>query len=312
METRAHYVIVGLFTLLTLLAALGFGVWLVKSGQQQETSRYRILFAETVSGLGVGSLVQYNGLRVGEVKALYLDPQDPRRVFADVEIDSMTPINQGTRAQMVLANITGAANIQLTTDNPDAPALEAADELPPIIRADPSPLGSLLGSGEALISGVDLLVGRGTELLSPQNLDHIAGILANLEQISGDLAQSRGGVETLAGRLERVLEQAEGLLADSRQLVGGANRLLANEVAPALGEGRQALAALARSSARIEQLLQQKSPALAQGADAVAELEPAVRELQRSLVMLNRILSRLENDPAGYLSGKPALQEFSP
>ena len=58
METRAHHVIIGLFTLLGLLLALGFGVWLVKSGQQQETKSYRVVFEEAVTGLTVGEYHQ--------------------------------------------------------------------------------------------------------------------------------------------------------------------------------------------------------------------------------------------------------------
>ncbi|MFC6671584.1 MlaD family protein [Marinobacterium aestuariivivens] len=123
METRAHHVIIGLFTLLGLGLALAFGLWLAKSGNDRDTLRYRVVFSEPVSGLTEGSLVQYNGLRVGEVSRLQLDPQDPRRVWADIEVSQSTPVNQGTRARQAIANITGAANILLSSGALDAPPL---------------------------------------------------------------------------------------------------------------------------------------------------------------------------------------------
>jgi phospholipid/cholesterol/gamma-HCH transport system substrate-binding protein len=44
----------------------------------------------------------------------------------------------------------------------------------------------------------------------------------------------------------------------------------------------------------------------------MAEIGPVMQELQRSLGTLNRILSRLEEDPAAYLTGRPPAPEFTP
>src|SRR5690554_6504746 len=106
-----------------------------------ETRRYRVVFNEAVTGLTVGSLVQYNGLRVGEARQLQLDPEDPRRVLADMEVNAATPINQVTRARLAIANITGAANILLSTDNPAAIPLEKGEAGLPVLYAEPSAIG---------------------------------------------------------------------------------------------------------------------------------------------------------------------------
>lgn len=305
METRAHHVLIGLFTLLSLLLALGFGVWLAQSGQQQETRRYRVVFAEAVTGLTVGSLVQYNGLRVGEVKQLQLDPEDPRRVLADIEVSAATPINQGTRARMAIANITGAANILLSTDNPQADPLPQVPDSPPLIWAEPSPIGALLGNGETLLSGVNELVERGTELLSAENIERIGRVIHNLERLSDTLVQSSTGVDETLGALTAAADEA-------RQTMAALRVLLAEKGTPMLADGQQAMQALAHSSAQLEQLLVRNRGALDTGLQGMAQVAPVMQELQRSLATLNRILSRLEDDPAGYLTGQPPAQEFTP
>lgn len=305
METRAHHVIIGLFTLTGLLLASGFGIWLMKSGQQQETRTYRVIFEEAVTGLGVGSLVQYSGLRVGEVSRLQLDPTDPRRVLADMEVNADTPINQGTRARLAIANITGAANILLSTDNPQAPPLAGNGDEPPVLIAEPSPIGALMGSGEALLTGVNELVARGTDLLSPDNIDRIGRIVSNLEQLSGDLVQSRSD-------LSGTLQALGGAATEAQTAMREVRTLLAERGEPLLAEGQSALQSLAKSSRQLEQLLSRNAGALDQGLQGVAEVGPVMQELQRSLGTLNRILSRLEEDPAGYLSGKAPVREFTP
>jgi len=312
METRAHHVLIGLFTLAGLLAALFFGIWLVQSGQQQETRRYRVVFNEAVTGLTVGSLVQYNGLRVGEVKQLQLDPEDPRRVLADMEVSAATPINQGTRARMAIANITGAANILLSTDNPQAPALIRPDNGPPVIQADPSPIGALLGNSEALLGGVNELVEQGAELLSPQNIDRIGRIIHNLEQVSEELVESRAGVGETLETLTASAQDAQAVLQAATSLINHADQLLVKEGGPMLSDGRRAMHSLAQSGAQLERLLGDNAAALDNGLQGMAEIGPVMQDLQRSLGTLNRILSRLEEDPAAYLTGRPPAPEFTP
>lgn len=305
METRAHHVIIGLFTLICLLLALGFGIWLVNSGQQKETRLYRVVFEEEVTGLAVGSLVQYNGLRVGEVRRLQLDPEDPRRVQADIEVGAATPINQGTRARLAIANITGAVNIRLSTDDPGAAALPEPGDSPPVIPAEPSAFGALLGNGETLLSGVNELVERGIQLLSAENIERIDHIVQNLEQLSDGLARADGGVEQTLAALMAAASEARAVMAEARLL-------LTRQGAPLLADGQQAMRALAHSSEQLEQLLARNSDALDSSLQGMAEVGPVMQELQLSLGTLNRILSRLESDPAGYLTGQAPTTEFTP
>ncbi len=51
METRAHHVLIGLFTVLMVGAALLFGLWLGQSERRQPGGQYDIVFEEAVSGL---------------------------------------------------------------------------------------------------------------------------------------------------------------------------------------------------------------------------------------------------------------------
>ena len=77
METRANYALIGLFTLAVIAAAFGFVYWFSGGDRGQARQSVRIVFSGSVSGLSKGSVVLFNGIRVGEVTDISLLPEDP-------------------------------------------------------------------------------------------------------------------------------------------------------------------------------------------------------------------------------------------
>jgi phospholipid/cholesterol/gamma-HCH transport system substrate-binding protein len=125
METDSHYFIEGLFIIGVSIAAAFFAVWLVGTGHRDDVL-YRIHFAESVSGLAIGDPVKFRGVDVGNVKAIVLDPIDPRLVQVDVRLRKEAPVKTDTRATLKLKGITGTVFIELTGGNPSAPTLLAS------------------------------------------------------------------------------------------------------------------------------------------------------------------------------------------
>ncbi|TKB26754.1 MAG: MCE family protein, partial [Mesorhizobium sp.] len=113
METRANYVIVGIFTLAAILAAFAFVYWTAAIGEKGETTVLRVRIPGSASGLGRGSFVLFNGVKVGDVRRVYIDVDNPTAAIADTEIDRNTPITKSTQADIGLAGLTGQANIEL-------------------------------------------------------------------------------------------------------------------------------------------------------------------------------------------------------
>src|SRR5689334_10579278 len=118
METRANYVIVGIFTLGAILAAFAFVYWTAAIGDRGETATLRVRIPGSASGLGRGSAVLFNGVKVGDVRRVFIDVQNPTVAIADTEIDRLTPITKSTQADIGIAGLTGQANIELKGANP--------------------------------------------------------------------------------------------------------------------------------------------------------------------------------------------------
>ncbi|MBS3804368.1 MAG: MCE family protein [Oleiphilaceae bacterium] len=312
METRAHHVIIGLFIIVGFLLALGFGVWLKSYSEVEATERYRIIFREAVTGLSEGSQVLFRGLPIGEVEQLALDPEDPNQVVAEIMIAADTPVNESTEAQRVFANITGAANIQLTTRTLEAPPLRHSEGKAPVIVAERSPIQNLREGGEELLVEVRDLMGRAARVLSPQNLDRIDRIMANFERLTADMADPDTGVgQTLSG-VSGATQEAQKALTEAQRLLTSADNLLASQAAPLLSDGRGAAQSLARTSEQLNRILLQNEESLSQVLEAGAESAPAIRALQRSLETLDRLLRRFEQSPRGFFGSDTPTQEFSP
>lgn len=311
METRAHHVIIGLFTVLAVAGILLFALWLGKPASEGY-GYYIIGFTRAVSGLSVGSRVEYSGIRVGEVVKLSLGPEDPSRVRALIRVAEDTPVNADTQADLALANISGAMKIQLYGGTPESPRIDGDIDDPPLIMAEASSIGAVLESGEGLVTSVGELLERANELLSAQNLERVRQTLEHLEQSTRVISQQRDDISQGIKQFARLSAEANTALEEITRLARNTDAALNHEERGLLSQAGESVTALAGASNQLEELLAQNEDALNSGMQGVGELGPALEELRTTLGNLNRITRRLEENPSGFLFRGEEMQEFEP
>ncbi|MEL7938151.1 MlaD family protein [Pseudomonas delhiensis] len=312
METRAHHVVIGLFTVLVAIGGLLFGLWLAKNSSDQQYNYYDVIFTEAVTGLSQGGTVQYSGIKVGDVVSLRLDPQDPRKVLARIRVFDQTPIRQDTRAKLAITGVTGTAIIQLSNGSPESPPLVGKDGQVPVIKTIPSPLSKLLANGEDIATNVSNLINNVNRMFSQENVDRISRTLDHIDQATAVIAEQRGDIRRTVQELAAASEQAKLTLANASQLLGNANQLLGSQGKDTLLSAQQTLAALQRSSEKIDRLLDSNYDSVNGGLNGLGEIGPAVRELRATLENLQRVTRRLEENPTNYLFGGNRTKEFQP
>src|ERR1700688_3340590 len=128
METRANYVLIGAFTLAVVVGVFGFVYWFQNIGGTGERAFYRVQFDGSVSGLRTGASVLFNGIKVGEVVDLKLDPQHPKQVVAGVSIDKNVAVRKDTEIGLEFQGLTGIAALSLKGGDPAAPQLAGAKD----------------------------------------------------------------------------------------------------------------------------------------------------------------------------------------
>src|SRR5688500_10214628 len=191
METKANYVLIGVFTLVVAVFGLLFALWAANWSSEKDWRSYRVIFDEPVTGLAEGSNVRYNGISVGTIDSLSLAPQDPRRVIAVVRLEADAPVKTDTTAKLSQDGLTGPPCIQLTGGSPAAPLrVAASDDILPVSRAEPAALQNIADTANRLVSRMD-------EVLSQENVQRIADTLENIESMTGALGDQREDLRLL-------------------------------------------------------------------------------------------------------------------
>jgi phospholipid/cholesterol/gamma-HCH transport system substrate-binding protein len=195
METQARYSLIGLFTLCVIAGAFAFVYWLRGTGGFSERETYRVVFESPVTGVLPGSPVLFNGIAVGEVTELRLNPVDPSQVVATLSLDRSTPIRSDTQAGLVSQGLMGAPSIALRGGTPAAPP-PGSTAGARVLKADPAASQDLSQATRNALQRLDTLIA--------DNAEPLHGILANLSTFSETLARN-------STRLDRILEALERL-----------------------------------------------------------------------------------------------------
>lgn len=198
METTAKYRLIGAFTLAAVVGVFGFVYWLNHGGALGERSIYQIRFSGPVPGLRPGAAVQFNGIRVGEVTHLLLDDKNPREVVATISVDRTTPVRADTQVALDFQGMMGVTSVALKGGTPQAPALAASANAPPLLTADASAGLDLSTTARDALRRLDGILADNTATLRDtfsnlsaftgalaRNSDRIDGIVAGLERMTG-------------------------------------------------------------------------------------------------------------------------------
>src|SRR6201996_8221460 len=113
METKANYVAVGGFVLACVLGLVVALLWLAGAQYSAEYAYYRTYFSGAVTGLGDGTIVRYNGINVGHVSKLTFDPDDPKRVIVDLQVDPTLKIHSDSVASIASEGLTGGTYVEI-------------------------------------------------------------------------------------------------------------------------------------------------------------------------------------------------------
>lgn len=233
METRANYVAVGIFTLIALLAGFGFVYWTAGLGGGVETATLRVRIPGSASGLGRGSFVLFNGVKVGDVVRVYIDVNNPTVAIADTLVDRSTPITASTGADIGLAGLTGQANIELKGGDPnEANLLVQAEEEGRVaeITANPSAVTNLLQTAQQIFTRADNVL-TSLEGFVEEARGPLADTIRNVDTFSQALARNADGIDTflanvsdLSRTLGGVSERLDSTLAAAEDLLRAVDR----------------------------------------------------------------------------------------
>jgi len=313
METRSNYVMVGAVTLAMIAGLLLFTVWI--AGLNNRTNKcYDIYFAQGVSGLNKGSNVSFSGVPVGQVSQISLLPDRPEFVWVRIEVDSETPVLQGTTAQIKGVGFTGVSEIQLSGAVKGArPITQQGPQGCPVVPASSGGLGALLNSAPELIDRIQRLTERLTELLSDKNQNSISDILENVDKTTKVLAERAPDLADAIGDARIAAKQA-GVAAEKwGQVADTTNGVLKENAQPAVESLEKAIASVQRAADNLDAIVSDARPGVQNfSKSTLPEANQLVRDLRELSQSLKGVSERVEQGGIGGTLGPQKLPDYKP
>jgi phospholipid/cholesterol/gamma-HCH transport system substrate-binding protein len=264
METKANYVLIGASTIAGIVLIMLFAMWITTGELRRGFNEYDVVFDDPVRGLTEGGEVRFNGIKVGEVDSLRIDPDNTNRVIARIRVSSDVPVKTDSEAQLEPIGLTGVTLIQLSSGSSDAELLRGTFAgPPPRIQGRGSQIDVIVARGEEVALRASEAMAAVRDLLTDENIARVTRIVQNLERVSDQLA-SQNSVVTQSGSAAREIatlaRQMQGDLAELDQVIEQVNDaagVAAGETLPELAlaaeEIRRAAASINRFAANLEE-----------------------------------------------------------
>jgi len=294
MGSKVNYTAVGLFVILLGLFLIVVALWLTSMKHDQVTVTYVTYVSDDVSGLSREAAVRYNGVKVGYVDSLDLNPNDPQQVRIVLKVDKGTPVLTSTYVTLTSQGITGLNFISLQAKTPHAPMLKKLPgEKYPVIPSEPSLLVKLSTALQSVSSTMTALSARVKEVLSYNNQVMVTQTLKNVEKITQSVAENSSNISD-------TMKSAKVLFANSAKA--------SNSLPKMADELHSALAAVKQMATEFSNTGRSMNGAMREAKTTVQNISQQLLPSTQTLMMkLNVIASHLERVSSDMVSNPSVL-----
>lgn len=304
METRANYVAVGAFVLTVMAGVFVAVLWLARIQFETEYKYFETHVAGPVTGLGSGALVRLNGIEIGRVTRIELDPKDPQLVRLILQVRNTVEIRADAVASIETLGLTGVSYVEISGGTLGSPPLLAAEgQQYPTITSRPSSLQEVFNSAPELLARLLVISDRIAAVLDDRDREAISEVLVNIRDTTGvfarrtqdidqiitdgnqavhNLAAASASLKTMLGKLEGTSDHADRLVLAANDTVEQATKLAADLDAVVLS-----------SKPGLHDLT----------TNGVVQLDELLGDARRLISSLSRVSMALERDPSRFLFG---------
>jgi phospholipid/cholesterol/gamma-HCH transport system substrate-binding protein len=281
-------------------------LWLGRTEFGQQAKRYYIFFSGSVAGLNKDSQVQYNGIPVGRVVDIRVDPNNLEQIQVTVEIDtSIVDIKSDARAFLDANILNGLATIQIRGGT-----REAADLQPqpghkyPVIRAGRSELEEVKASLPELIVDLKEAAHGVNALLDENNRRAVSETLQNIRAITGAFVEPSKEVSEVVDNANKTVVEIRSFFRDVDQSYtekGG----LKDQLSQTLTDADRLAKNLNEASRQLQLVLQENRPGIRNFTQStLTQVSDLVTDLQRFVAGATRFVSEMERNPTRLLFGE--------
>lgn len=315
MERKAHYALIGTFVLVSLAALLAFTAWLSNAQFDKKFDNYEISFRGGVQGLSEGTEVRFNGLKVGDITELRIDPNDNNSVIVDIQVEANTPIDFESIGRMEPLGLTGLNYIQIIPGGPNSRLIKNSTDKDPFrLKGEASRIDLLLGSGGTVMESSQAALARINAVMTPEAIMDFHEILNNLKVITSNFVDLKVDPEVF-NRTMQSIEQASSDVSLAADAVDVAAKdfdvLIETDVKTVLDRSKISMEKLDKTLSAIEVLSKDSNQLITDGRDAInrlsnsglTDIEETIDSIRRVVLGLESILINFEQNPTAFIVG---------
>ncbi len=319
METRANYILVGIVTMVVLLASFGFVYWIARGGDAKNVAPLEIRIPGSVTGLSVGSQVLFNGIKVGDVRRMQIDANDPNVVIVVTEVDQSTPITPETVASLGFQGLTGQGYVELKGGDPKSEnILKIAEEkgVAARIEADPGAVNNLIDKAQQISVRADKIL-VSLEKFVNDNQGPLTETIANAQEFSDALAKNSKNIDEfmvtvgdLSKTLKGVSVKLDSTLTAAEDLLKSVDKTKVDKV---LANAEKVSSDLAKSSGEIESLVSSLQDSLKKFGAFTTTAAKTIEGVDKLVAAVDtiKVTSTVNNIEAASKTARTAIDDVS-
>lgn len=307
MESKAHPLLVGTFTVVFILGMLAFVAWLVNLGLGEEQTRYQLVFEQSVAGIDEGTTVRVQGIDVGKVERIRLGVENPTQVPVVIAVRSDLPVSEDAYVTMESLGITGATYLALHPGEAGGPQLTAADgqQMATIATRSSGGLGAIMDTLPKVAADLRATVDRVSEVLDEERMAQVDRILDNIAKTTDAAPDVMREARVALRDAQGALITGEKAAAEARQTFRSADSLIDGEIKRTVREARRAASSLSDAASRLERTVRRTGASVGDFADeGLTEIRYLVSESRRMVGELTQLADRLQDNPNALVFGE--------
>ncbi|MBS0012231.1 MAG: MCE family protein [Bacteroidales bacterium] len=213
MKNRTQKIRLGIFILASSAILVVLVLYFAANKLFEKSDTYFVAYHDvSVSGLEVGSPVNYLGINIGSISNIFIDPQDINSIIVELSLQPGTPIKKDAYADIVSLGITGLKTIEIRGGSNEAEFAVRGE----FIEAGSSVSQEITGKASIIAEKTERVVNNLQLFTDPENLKKFTDAAEN--------------INLLAARLNNTIQVIDTLIIENRNEVREAV-LTANSVA---------------------------------------------------------------------------------
>lgn len=185
MESKVNYTLVGVFVLLMSSLLIAFSFWLGKYNDSANAyTNYKAYLTESAAGLAPEAAVKFNGVDVGKVASIRINPQNSEEIELILKVKKNTPIRTDSTAMLKFFGITGLAFIEINGGSRLSPLIISSNDTMAVIPTTPSLIKRLDETLSSVASKFSETLDHTNAVMSTQNTKNFSDTLSNLKTLT--------------------------------------------------------------------------------------------------------------------------------